>query len=51
MVTGLAEERGFNVVLPASNVLFFARKIDLTDEVLSQLDARLPEVRVPKVTD
>jgi outer membrane protein len=51
VVTGLAEERGFNVVLPSSNVLFFARKIDLTDEVLSQLDARLPEVRVPKVTD
>lgn len=46
VVTGIAEERGFNLVLPSSEVLFFARKIDLTDEVLAKLDARLPDVRV-----
>ena len=51
VVTGIADERGFNVVLPSSDVLFFARKIDLTDEVLSKLDARLPDVQVPKVAD
>jgi outer membrane protein len=51
VVTGIADERGFNIVLPASDVLFFARKIDLTDEVLAKLDESLPDVRVPKATD
>lgn len=49
IVTGIAEERGFNIVLPSSEVLFFARQIDLTEEVLAQLDTRLPEVQVPEV--
>jgi outer membrane protein len=46
IVTGIAEERGFNLVLPSSEVLFFARKIDLTEEVLAKLDDRLPDVVV-----
>lgn len=49
IVTGIAEERGFNLVLPSSEVLFFARQLDLTEEVLAQLDARLPQVQVPEV--
>ncbi len=51
VVTSIAEERGFNLVLPSSDVLFFARKIDLTDEVLTKLDARLPDVRVPQAAN
>ena len=51
VVTSIADERGFNLVLPSSDVLFFARKIDLTDEVLAKLDARLPDVRVPQAAD
>ncbi len=46
IVTGIAEERGFNLVLPSSQVLFFSRQIDLTEEVLTKLDARLSEVPV-----
>jgi Skp family chaperone for outer membrane proteins len=46
IVTGIAEDRGFNLVLPSSEVLFFARKIDLTEEVLAKLDAKLPDVVV-----
>jgi outer membrane protein len=46
IVTGMAEERGFNLVLPSSEVLFFARRIDLTEEVLVKLDAMLPKVVV-----
>jgi Skp family chaperone for outer membrane proteins len=46
IVAGLAESRGFNLVLPNSDVLFFAREIDLTDEVMAELDRRLPEVPV-----
>lgn len=48
-VTGLAEERGFNIVLSASDVLFFVRTIDITEEVLAELDDRLPEVELPDV--
>ena len=48
IVTGIAEDRGFNVVLAASEVLFFAGEIDITDEVLAQLDQRLPQVAVPE---
>lgn len=47
VVTSIADERGFNLVLPSSEVLFFARKIDLTETVLAELDARLPRVEIP----
>jgi outer membrane protein len=51
VVTSIADERGFNLVLPSSEVLFFSRRIDLTEEVLAKLDARLPDVRVSQATD
>jgi Skp family chaperone for outer membrane proteins len=51
VLTGIAEERGLNVVLPTSQVLFFSRQIDLTEEVLAQLDARLSEVPVTSQVD
>lgn len=51
IVTGIAEERGFNLVLPSSQVLFFSRQIDLTEEVLSKLDARLSQVAVRDKVD
>lgn len=47
VVGELADERAFNIVLPSSTVLLFSPKIDLTDEVLAQLDRRLPSVKVP----
>jgi outer membrane protein len=51
IVTSIAEERGFNLVLPSSEVLFFARSLDLTEEVLAKLDARLPQVQLSALTD
>ena len=51
VVTGIAEERGFNLVLPSSEVLFFSRQIDLTEEVLAKLDEALPEVKVPEAAE
>jgi outer membrane protein len=51
VVTSIADARGFNLVLPSSEVLFFARRIDLTEEVLAMLDSRLPDVRVPEAAD
>lgn len=46
IVGELAEERKFNIVLPSSAVLLFSPSIDLTDEVMTQLDKRLPTVKV-----
>lgn len=51
IVTSIAEERGFNLVLPSSEVLFFSRKIDLTEEVLTKLDDQLPEVSLAETAD
>ena len=51
VLTNLAEDRGLNVILPTSQVLFFSRQIDLTDEVLTQLDAKLSEVPVTDRVD
>lgn len=50
VVGELAEQRGFNLVLPSANVLLFSPQIEITDEVLARLDANLPEVRVPERT-
>ncbi len=47
VVDKLADQRGFNLVLPSSGVLLFSPKIDLTDEVLQRLDETLPTVKVP----
>jgi Skp family chaperone for outer membrane proteins len=51
VVTGIAEERGFNLVLPSSEVLFFSRQIDLTEEILAKLDAKLPDVVVVEAAE
>lgn len=47
VVGALSDQRGFNLVLPSSAVLLFSPKIDLTDEVMAQLDKKLPSVKVP----
>ena len=44
----MSEARGFNLVLPTSGVLLFSPKIDLTEDVLTQLDRKLPNVKVPE---
>jgi outer membrane protein len=51
IVTSIAEERGFNLVVPSSEVLFFSRSLDLTEEVLAKLDARLPQVRLSELAE
>jgi Skp family chaperone for outer membrane proteins len=47
VVSELQGQRGFNLVLPSSAVLLFSPQIDLTDDVLAQLDQKLPTVKVP----
>ena len=51
IVGELADIRGFNLVLPTSGLLLFSPQIDLTEEVLRRLDARLPNVKVPERVD
>lgn len=43
----LAPQRGFNVVLDKRNALFHLVGLDLTAEVITLLDRRLPRVEVP----
>jgi outer membrane protein len=46
VVSELAEEHGFNLVLPSSQVLVYAPALDLTREVLGALDRRVPDIRL-----
>lgn len=48
VIGGLAQRYGFNIVLPSSGVLLFSPRIDLTEEVLEQLNRKLPDVEVPE---
>jgi outer membrane protein len=44
----LSAERGYNIILDRdATLLFFARSLDLTGDVLALLDQRLPSVDVP----
>jgi Skp family chaperone for outer membrane proteins len=47
----LSDTRGFNIVLPSSGLLLFSPQIDLTNDVLARLDAKLPNVKVPEKVD
>ena len=46
VVSQLAEEKGFNLVVPSSTVLVFSPRIDITQDVLQLLDQLLPDVKV-----
>lgn len=42
----LAKENAVNIVLPSHQVLLFAPELDLTDNVVVKLNAKLPKVKV-----
>jgi len=42
----LTRERGINIIVAKSQILFAVRMLEITDEVLLRLDAALPEVAV-----
>lgn len=46
VISKLSEEQGFTVAIPASQVLFVSTGKDITNEVISQLDKKLPKVKV-----
>lgn len=46
----IAQEKGANVVLGKSQVLLFDNRMEITDEALSRLDARVTSIDFPKPT-
>lgn len=49
IVTELAQARGYTLVLNKSTVLLSANEFDITTEVLTQLNQRLPSAQVPGI--
>ena len=49
ILTEIAQARGFTLVLNKSTVLLSANEYDITPEVLTQLNSRLPSVQVPAI--
>jgi Skp family chaperone for outer membrane proteins len=50
IVSGLASEYGFNIVLERRQILFAHRDLDITKVVLEKLNATLPDIKVPVPT-
>lgn len=46
IIASMAKEKGFDVAIPASQVLYYDPSLDVTDEVLSRLNKQLPSMTV-----
>lgn len=44
IINDLAKEKGFNLAIPTSQLVFAHKDFDISDEVLKRLDAKLPKV-------
>ncbi len=51
IVQSITVAKGYNLVVDASNVLFAAKTMDITSEVLAVLDKQLPRVELVKLED
>ncbi len=51
IISELAGQRGFNLVLPRQQVVYSDVALNISDEVLLRLDERLPKVAVPLAQD
>lgn len=47
IITELAEERGFNLILSRQQIVYADKTLNISDEVLVRLNDRLPKVTVP----
>jgi len=47
IIGGLVEERKLTLVLPKSQTIYHSPQMEVTDEVMKRLNAKLPSVRVP----
>jgi outer membrane protein len=50
IIADIAKERKANLVLPRSDLILFDKKFEVTDEVLQQLDQKLPALTVSFAT-
>lgn len=48
LVREMTEQQGYNIVVDNSKVLIVAKARDLTDEVIAQLNKKVPKIQVPK---
>ncbi len=46
IIADIAKERKANLVLPRSDLVLFDKRFEVTDEVLQQLDQKLPALTV-----
>lgn len=46
IIKDLAEKKGFEVAIPASQALYYQKDMDISDEVLKQLNSKLSTVTV-----
>jgi outer membrane protein len=46
IIAGMAKEKNFTVALPTSQILYADEKLDITSEVLTKLNQKLPKVDV-----
>ncbi len=51
IISELAGQRGFNLVLPRQQVVFSDATLNISDEILVRLNERLPKVAVPLAQD
>jgi Skp family chaperone for outer membrane proteins len=42
----MVEERGYDLILPQAQILVGSRQLDITDEVLTELNNRIPSVNI-----
>ncbi|MGH7039245.1 MAG: hypothetical protein ACREE1_14015, partial [Stellaceae bacterium] len=50
IIADIAKQRKANLVLPRSDLILFDKKFEVTDEVLQQLDQKLPALTVSFAT-
>lgn len=46
IIKDMAKEKGFTIVLPASQTLYSDASMDISDEVLKRLDKKLPNLKL-----
>jgi Skp family chaperone for outer membrane proteins len=42
----MVEERGYDLILPQAQILVGSRDLDITDDVLEELNTRIPSVAI-----
>jgi len=48
IIEGIAEKRGLNLILKREFTVLTSRSLDITEDVINELNAKLPEVKVEK---